>query len=61
MKTQRINEYSVEEESMPNPKLDKAPHLWVPEDLLGSLLNTALYAPSPWLLYKKLKERKRNE
>lgn len=58
---QRINEYCIEEEQEPNPNLDKAPHLLVSEDLLGSLLNPPLYAPSPWLLYKKLKESKRNE
>lgn len=61
MKIERINEYSIEDTHISNPNLDKAPHLWVTEDLLGGLLNTALYAPSPWLLYKKLKERKRNE
>lgn len=62
MKTQRINEYWIEEEQEPNPYLqNKAPHLWEPQDLLGSLLNTYLYAPSPIVLYKKLKERKRNE
>ena len=61
MKAQRINEYWIEEEQYPNPNLDKAPHLWVPEDLLGSLLNPPLYAPSPIVLYKKLKESKRNE
>lgn len=57
---QRINEYSIEEQE-PNPNLNKAPHLWKPQDLLGSLLNSPLYAPSPSVLYKKLKERKRNE
>lgn len=36
---QRINEYSIEEEHEPNPNLNKAPHLWEPQDLLGSLLN----------------------
>ena len=58
---QRINEYSIEDTYIHNSNLDKAPHLWEPQDLLGSLLNPPLYAPSPIVLYKKLKERKRNE